>query len=191
MTTAIAATIWAAGSFTVGTFGMGLSSLRPFMGISLLLGCFAMQSSMEELIFRGWMLSAISVKFGVTAAVATSSAIFVFLHYDPGASWIFAINVFLFAVFACCWSLRAGSIWSAMGWHAGWNWALATGFQLRVTGLDTHEPALFVQLIPRGPSYLTGGAEGPEGSLACMLVLAAGIGWVAWGPRRLPARRST
>jgi len=39
------------------------------------------------------------------------------------------------------------------------------GFELRVRGLDAHMPALLVKLAPSGPGYLTGGGEGPEGSL--------------------------
>ena len=72
------------------------------------------------------------------------------------------------------------SRWGVMGWHAGWNWAFATGYELRVTGLDAHVPALFIKLIPRGPDYLTGGAEGPEGSLPCILLLAAGAALLGW-----------
>jgi hypothetical protein len=37
-----------------------------------------------------------------------------------------------------------------MGWHGGWNWMLAVGFELRVTALDAHLPALLVKLIPVG-----------------------------------------
>jgi hypothetical protein len=52
---------------------------------------------------------------------------------------------------------------------------LATGFELRVTGLDAHMPALLVKLVPRGPENLTGGAQGPEGSILCSLILVGGI----------------
>ena len=51
---------------------------------------------------------------------------------------------------------------------------LATGFGLRVTGLDAHLPALLVTLVPSGPGYLTGGVEGPEGSLFASLALLGG-----------------
>jgi hypothetical protein len=61
---------------------------------------------------------------------------------------------------------------------------LATGFELRVTSLDAHLPALLVQMIPRGPDYLTGGAEGPEGSIVCSLALAGGLAFVGLRPTR-------
>jgi membrane protease YdiL (CAAX protease family) len=180
MASAIVAGIWLTNSFAAGAFGRAFLSPAAMAGIALLLVCFAVQSSVEELLFRGWMLSVMSSRMGVVVAVAISSATFTLLHYDPGAAWVFVGNVFLFGVFACCWSLRTGNIWSVMGWHAGWNWILATGFELRVTGLDAHEPALLVKLIPKGPDMFTGGAEGPEGSLLCTLVLATAIGVLAW-----------
>ena len=36
-------------------------------------------------------------------------------------------------------------------------------------------PALVVRLSPVGPAWLTGGGEGPEGSVICTAVLLAGI----------------
>ena len=101
------------------------------------------------------------------------------MHFDPGVGWLFDANVFLFAALACCWSISAGNIWGVMGWHAGWNWLLAVGFEMRVTGLDGHVPALLVKMTPKGADYLTGGFEGPEGSVMCSVLLLAGIAFLA------------
>ena len=102
---------------------------------------------------------------------ASMSTLINLLHFDSRANWIFVTNVFLFAVFACCWVIRTGDVWGVMGWHGGWNWLLAVGFELRVTALDAHVPALLVKLTPVGPDYLTGGIQGPEGSIVCTLEL--------------------
>jgi hypothetical protein len=71
--------------------------------------------------------------------------------------------------------LKTRNIWGVMGWHAGWNWLLAVGFESRVTGLDMQVPALLVRLMPFGPDDLTGGAEGPEGSVFCTFLFAVAI----------------
>ena len=179
MAIAIVAGGWIAGGFSAGAFAVAFHSPPALGAIATLLACFALQSSVEEILFRGWMLSAIAAKFGVVIAVVVSSSVFTFLHYDPHAGWLFAINVFLFAVFACCWAMSTGNIWGVMGWHAGWNWLLAVGFEMRVTGLDVHLPALAVKMTPKGADYLTGGFEGPEGSITCTMVLLAGIAVLA------------
>ena len=89
------------------------------------------------------------------------------------------MNTVLFALFACAWAIRRGQIWGVMGWHSGWNWILAVGFESRITGLDARVPALFVQMRSIGPVYLTGGMDGPEGSIVCTVLLLAGIAWFA------------
>jgi membrane protease YdiL (CAAX protease family) len=167
--------IWMMGGFQFVSYGNAFSSPVSLGKIVILLVCFAFQSSAEELFFRGWMLSAITAKFGVFFAVLLSSLVFFVVHFDPRANWIFRANVFLFAVFACCWVIRTGNVWGVMAWHGGWNWLLAVGFELRVTALNAHLPALLIKLMPVGPDYLTGGIEGPEGSILCTLVLIGGI----------------
>jgi uncharacterized protein len=184
MMSVIVAGDWVAGGFAVGGVAKAFSSPQALGGIAVLLAGFAVQSSAEEILFRGWMMSSLAYRLGVVPAVLVSSLIFTLLHTERAVSPLFAANVFLFAVFACCWSLRTGNIWGVMGWHAGWNWWLGVGFELPVTGLNTHLPALIARLAPEGPSYLTGGAQGVEASVACSVVLIAGIACTALGARQ-------
>ncbi|HWA90512.1 MAG TPA: type II CAAX endopeptidase family protein [Rhizomicrobium sp.] len=179
MASAITAGICLAGGFRIGAVMPALQSPAALAGIAVLLLGFALQSSVEELLFRGWMLSAISERLGLAAATLLSSAVFVLLHFERGAAPLVYVNTALFALFACAWAIRRGHVLDVMGWHAGWNWILAVGFGSRVTGLDAHLPALFVQTAIAGPEYLTGGAQGPEGSVVCTLALVAGIAWFA------------
>jgi membrane protease YdiL (CAAX protease family) len=180
----VVAADYATKGFTAGGGTSAFLSPRALAGIAVLLVGFAVQSSAEELLFRGWMMSALAYKLGVVPAVLVSSLMFTLLHFEPATSRLFMPNVFLFAVFACCWSLRSGNIWGVMGWHAGWNWLLGVGFELPVTGLNTHMPALIARLVPTGPDYLTGGAQGAEASVGCSVVLIAGIAFTVLGARR-------
>jgi CAAX protease family protein len=184
MAVIIVAGIWSVGGFDAGAFAEAFSSRTALGSIAILLTGFSLQSSVEELLFRGWMLSAVAHKIGIGAAVLLTSATFTLFHHEDSSSWLFATNVALFALFACCWAISTGNIWGVMGWHAAWNWLFATGFELRVTGLDTHLPAFLVRLVPHGPDYLTGGALGPEGSFMCSLVLLGGMGFFALRTRR-------
>lgn len=172
---AVVAAIWLAGGLEAHGVVSAFASPPALLGIAFLLVCFAVQSSAEELIFRGWLLSAVARKFNLPVGVLLTSAVFCFLHYAPAQFWLVTVNMFLFSAFACCWSIRAGNIWGVMGWHAGWNWLLATGFELPVTGMDTGLPALVVGLTPVGSEYLTGGAQGPEGSIFCTILFVSGI----------------
>ncbi len=172
---AVVVAIWLAGGFAASAFAPAFLSPAALGGIAILLAAFAVQASVEELLFRGWLLSLAARKFGLPVAVALSSITFAFLHFSPSQPLLMTVNMLLFSGFACCWAIRAGNVWGVMGWHVGWNWLLATGFELPVTGLDAGLPALLVQLGPAGPDWLTGGADGPEGSILCTLFFLAGI----------------
>ena len=111
-------------------------------------------------------------------AVVLVSLVFTLLHYSPHQPPLVMASTVLFSLFACAWVLRSGNLWGVMGWHAGWNWLLAVGFELPVTGLDAHLPALLVALRPQGGDALTGGTQGPEGSVLCVVFFALALAWM-------------
>ena len=94
--------------------------------------------------FRGWMLSGIARKLNVPIAVLLTSLLFGLLHHSPNNPMAF-VGTFMFSVFTCCWVLRVGHVWGVMGWHAGWNWLLCTGFELPLSGTNPIAPALITQ----------------------------------------------
>ena len=173
--------IWVFGGYEVGAFLPAFASTTALVNILLLLVGFALQSSVEEFIFRGWLLDVMSRKFKTWAAIVTSSALFCLLHVNPENPWYDNVNTLAFAFFACTWVLHTKNIWGAMGWHAGWNWFMGVGFDLPITGLETGVPALLVELKPDGPHWLNGGVTGPEGSVLCTLVFV--IGTIYWMKR--------
>lgn len=167
------------GGYSVGAVAPALTSPIALFQITLLLIGFALQSSVEEFIFRGWLLSVLTRKFNLLTAVIASSVLFSFMHFNPENPWYDNVNTLMFGFFACAWVIKTGNIWGVMGWHAGWNWFTAIGFEVPITGLDTGTPALIVQLMPTGSHWLSGGATGPEGSVLCTAVLLAGtIYWL-------------
>lgn len=167
--------IWLADGYSAAGAAEAFGSPRALMSIGFLLVCFAVQSSAEEILFRGWLLSAVSRKLNVSLGVALTSIVFTFLHYGRHQHWRVTLAILLFSLFTCAWALRTGNVWGVMGWHSGWNWLLAVGFEVPVTGLDVKLPALLVQLTPIGPEALTGGAQGPEGSFFCSLFFLGAI----------------
>jgi len=175
---AVVVVTWIAGGYTASGYGQAWHEPLALLKIAALLGCFLVQGSVEEIVFRGWMLSAVARKFNLPWAIGLSSFIFCLLHYSPGLNWLVMSNLVLFSLFACAWAIRRNNIWGVMGWHAGWNWLLATGFDLPVTGIDLNLPALLAVMSPQGSDYLTGGAQGPEGSIACTVLFVGGIAWL-------------
>ena len=176
----VVASIGVAGGYSVGELFPALASPTAGVKIGILFFGFAVQSSVEEILFRGWLLSAVARKLNLTLAVLLTSLVFMLLHYSPHQHWSLMLGTFLFSVFACAWALASGNIWGVMGWHTGWNWLIAVAFELPITGLDAHLPALLVKLTPIGPVALNGGAQGPEGSFLCTLFFAAASARLLW-----------
>ena len=189
--------IWLAGGYASQDVFPAFSSPASLFWIAILLLCFVFQAGVEEFIFRGWLLSTATRRWNLTAGFIASSVAFTFLHFSPHQPISITILAFIFGLFACAWARRAGTIWGVMGWHAGWNWITGVGFAVPITGFDLHLPALLVQLTPSGPDFLTGGPDGPEGSVLTIgLMAAATLLLLIWpeGPlgstQRAPARTS-
>lgn len=187
MILALVGAIGLAGGYGAAGVGPAWASPAALTAIGLMLLCFVVQSGVEEFMFRGWLLSAVTRKLGLPLGILLSSLVFTFLHWSPGQPWVITLSSFMFSVFACAWAIRAGHVWGVMGWHAGWNWLLGIGFELPVTGLDVGLPVLLVKLVPEGPVLLTGGAQGPEGSWLACLLFAGGAAAIWLWPRK-PAR---
>ncbi|GEN98928.1 hypothetical protein NSE01_07610 [Novosphingobium sediminis] len=175
--------IWLAGGYVGKGVLPAFASPASLFWIAVLLPCFAFQSGVEEFIFRGWLLSAATRRGNLAAGFLASSLAFTFLHFSPHQPVREMILTFTFGVFACAWAWRAGNIWGVMGWHAGWNWITGVGFALPITGFDLHLPALLVQLTPSGPDFLTGGPDGPEGSVLTIIMLAVATPLLLLWPR--------
>jgi uncharacterized protein len=181
----VVASIALLGGYQAGAVLPAFSSGSAMGAALLLLFGFAVQSSVEEIVFRGWMLSGIARKLNVPIAVLLTSALFGLLHHSPDNSLAFA-GTFMFSLFACCWVLRVGHVWGVMGWHAGWNWLLCAGFELPLSGTNPIEPALITQLVDQGPRLLTGGAYGPEARALTIAALAIASAALCFRPPRLP-----
>ncbi len=168
---AIVIAIALSGGYIVGDFAPAFASPAALGWIALLLICFAVQSSVEEFVFRGWLFSSIMRRWNTNAAFILTAAAFTFLHFSPRTPLLSLVMTFVFSIFACAWARRSNSIWGVMGWHTGWNWFTGTGFDLPITGLETQLPALLVKLVPVGPAYINGGSDGPEGSIYTVALL--------------------
>ena len=168
---AIVTAIALSGGYRVADLAPAFASPAALGWIALLLACFALQSSVEEFVFRGWLFSTVIRRWNTSAAFILTAAAFTFLHFSPRTPLLMLAMTFVYSIFACAWVRRSNSIWGVMGWHTGWNWFGGTGFDVPITGLDSQLPALVVKLVPAGPPYLNGAGEGPEGSVFTLALL--------------------
>jgi len=159
--------IAALGGYKMGEWFAGITTWQSVGAISLLLICFIIQSGVEELLFRGWLFSSVTRRHSIALGMLASATLFTFLHLSTENPWYTNINSFMFSIFACYLVLMSNTVWVAMGWHAGWNWLIGTGFNIPLTGIEIDIGASIVDLSPIGNDLITGGVGGPESSAAC------------------------
>jgi uncharacterized protein len=133
----------------------------------------------EEIVFRGVVYRRLEERIGTTIALVVSAAAFGLVHAgNPGANWASTLAIALESGVLLALAYAATrSLWLPIGLHLGWNFTEGGIFGAAVSG------GQFSGLITAtlaGPPLITGGAFGPEASLAALVVsLSASIA-LAW-----------
>ena len=136
----------------------------------------------EELMFRGYPFQRLVEATGAGGAVAVAAALFGMAHLlNPHASTVGFINTILIGILFAVAYLRSGSLWLPWGMHWAWNTVLAT-VGLPVSGNDM---SVGVHTAVEGPKWLTGGAYGPEASLAATVAVVVGLAVIVLGFRKV------
>jgi membrane protease YdiL (CAAX protease family) len=143
----------------------------------------------EEYLFRGYLQftltrgmvglgkliseqNARSIAFWIAAVL--TSVLFYFAHTgNPGETKIGLFQVFLAGILllVCLW--RTGSLWLAIGFHMTWDWAQS--FLYGVPDSGGLDRARLFATHALGNPRLSGGTDGPEGSLFGIPILLLSI----------------
>ncbi|WP_230202452.1 CPBP family intramembrane glutamic endopeptidase [Paenibacillus ihumii] len=145
-------------SSTADTGSVLISSVTPALSAAII----------EELIFRGLMLQAISKLAGNGVSLAITSLFFGIAHLgNTGATlWsAFAITIEAGILLGAAFLWRR-NLWFAMGLHFAWN-ALEALLGIPVSG---HSSAGLFTVKVNGAAILTGGDFGLEGSIVPVIV---------------------
>jgi membrane protease YdiL (CAAX protease family) len=128
----------------------------------------------EELISRGYLLTAIRDGVGAWTAAAVTSLLFGLAHLaNPGVTVESFVNVTLAGLFLAGVRIVFDSLYAAWAAHAAWNWIMAVPFHAAVSGIAFDAPDY--RTISHGPAWATGGTWGPEGGVAAAVSLIAGL----------------
>jgi membrane protease YdiL (CAAX protease family) len=124
----------------------------------------------EEFSFRGYMQSTLASGMGFWPAAIVLGIMFGAVHLgNPGEAKYGALMAGLFGIVAAFSLQRTGNIWFAIGMHASWDWGETYLYSVPDSGLLAQGHLLNSSF--HGPTWLTGGSVGPEGSAFVFLVL--------------------
>lgn len=156
------------------------SSLRAALAITAFLLPAALY---EEVMCRGYLLTAIRDAVGYRWAVGTTSLVFGLLHLaNVGATVESVLVVTMAGVFLAAVRVVFDSLYAAWGAHLAWNWVMAVPLHAPVSGMKFDAPDY--RALESGPDWITGGVWGPEGGVAAVLGMAAGLAYLHSRHRR-------
>ena len=118
----------------------------------------------EEYTFRGYALQSLWRSAGFWPAALITTAIFAGDHLEkPNENAIDIGMIFFLGLILCLSIRRTGSLWWAVGWHAGFDFGQLFLIGTR-NGGQTPVGRLFNVTFP-GPAWLNGGELGTESSI--------------------------
>jgi len=162
-----------ASSANVWTAGVGWAFLFLLVGI------------FEESLLRGYLQFTLSRGIGFWWSACVLSVVFALIHVGNGGESLSGlVELALSGLFFCVSLWCTGSLWWAVGFHAGWDWAESFLYGTPNSGLLMRDH-LFASR-PVGDLRLSGGASGPEASLLMLplyTTILVGM-WIWWGRRR-------
>ena len=177
---------WAAIGLAVGVGGMGAAagyvwlngtmiaatSSEAFPGgtIALGLAISVLTVGAEEILFRGWLLSAFQDRVGAALAVVLSALAFSGFHVLGGAQApLSLVNLMLGGIWFALLAQRSGGLLAPFFAHLGWNVTEELGLGL-VPGSEFHSLFNYDMV---GAALWGGSDEGLNASIAMSLVLVA------------------
>ena len=117
-------------------------------------------------------------------AWVTSTAFALYHTQNGGENWVGILAAASIGFVFCVSVWVTGSAWWAIGCHAAWDWSETFFFGTPDSGIVAQ--GHYLSTAPAGNALLSGGADGPEGSLlvlAAILLLLAAL-FVAHGRRK-------
>lgn len=141
---------------------------------------YMIQGMAEEVICRGYLISALGRRCSVVMSIVISSLFFAMMHgMNSGIGFLAYFNLFLFGTLMGLLFVRFENIWLVGAIHSVWNFMQGNVFGIQVSG-NPVQPSLFSTEFVEGREFINGGSFGSEGGLAVTVVLLAATALLLW-----------
>jgi membrane protease YdiL (CAAX protease family) len=147
---------------------------------------FAVVGLFEEFAFRGYLQFTLADGIGFWPAAWILSLGFGAVHLgNKGEGWVGAAGVAVIGLIFALALKRTGNLWLVVGWHAAFDFGET--FLFSVPNSGTVFPGHLSNATLHGPTWLTGGTVGPEGSVFSFVTMAAAALFIH---KTFPGRKS-
>ena len=154
---------------------VGINNNINWLFFVLYFGGYLIQSFMEELISRGFILYRLKEKLPIIVVIIISVLLFSTGHFDKMFNEgvligiIGIINLIIISLLFCVVTLRNKNIYGATGFHFIWNFALFNIIGLNLSGLETTNSIFKMEAVNK---FLTGYSYGIESSIVCTIIIS-------------------
>jgi uncharacterized protein len=152
---------------------IGESTVSPHLvaGIVEAVGIIGLRAFGEEFFFRAWLQPLLARSWGVPLGLMVTSVLFGVVHIvSRGVPFIVFVNVTLAGAFFGLLALRTGGLAAPLAAHWAWNAIEQCAVGLTPNpGVDPMGTIFDLDLV--GPSMLSGGSDGLNGSLGTTAAL--------------------
>ena len=149
--------------FSIGGVNAHYLPLVPLVTF-LLVGIF------EEVIFRGYVFQTLERRWGSGIALAGSGLFFGLAHLANQKGVIGPVLIsFEASILMTAGYLLTRRLWLPIGIHWGWNLFESSVYGLTDSGTHINPSHILFAGQLSGPTWLTGGAFGPEAGAACLI----------------------
>ena len=153
----------------------GINNNINWLLFGLYLGGYLIQSFMEELICRGFILHKLKEKLPIIISIIISILFFSIGHFnkmfDDGLliGIIGIANLIIISLIFVVLTLKHKNIYSATGFHFIWNFSLFSIIGLNLSGLETTNSIFKMEVVNK---FFTGYSYGIESSIVSTIVLS-------------------
>lgn len=131
-----------------------------------------MQGFLEEIVFRGYLMTRLAVKKGKWIAILLSSMFYlVFRMSNPSTSKLDLLNIFLISIVMSLLYWYFDNVLVVAIFHAFWNCISGMVFGFNISGIKVSDSIFTVETFS-DKQILTGGSYGIEGSIITTVFFA-------------------
>lgn len=152
----------------------GINNNINWLFFVLYLFGYLIQSFMEELVCRGYLLHGLKERIPLVLAITISVLFFSIGHFDKMfdngilIGLIGIINILLISLIFALITLKNKNIYVATGFHFIWNFALFNIIGLNLSGLEITNSIFKIEAVNK---FLTGYSYGIESSIITTIIL--------------------
>ena len=157
---------------------VGINNNVNWLFFGLYFGGYLIQSFMEELICRGFILHRLKEKLPIIVAIIISILFFSIGHFDKmfNESALIGIigilNLIIISLIFVVITLKNKNIYGATGFHFIWNFTLFSIIGLNLSGLETNNSIFKMEAVNK---FLTGYSYGIESRIVCTIMLSLAL----------------